>query len=97
MGMQRAAVWRQGRMRRNVNPPLINPLLGGGGKGLCRLKQEAGFITSAKILLTINSGENPGYRDPPESQKEGKAWGPTQLSSKGHGYGSTQSWAELRK
>lgn len=37
----------------------FNPLLGGGGKGLCRLKQEAGFITSAKIPLTINSGENP--------------------------------------
>lgn len=50
----------------------FNPLLGGGGKGLCRLKKEAGFITSAKIPLTINSGENPGYRGSSESQKEGK-------------------------
>lgn len=32
----------------------VNPLVGGGGKGLCTLKQEAGFITSAKIPLTIN-------------------------------------------
>lgn len=59
MGMQRAAEWNQGRRWRNANPP-FNPVLGGGGKGLGRLKQEAGFITSAKIPLTINSGENPG-------------------------------------